>query len=127
MAPNFVPQCSSLDDNFYRDIVSPSIVRDDTVHEFTGNMGDVYLVHPFMLHSAGKNHLRIPRIITNPQVSLKEPFKLERKDGDYSLVEQKTLRALGMNHGIGKKWAIVRARGKIDRFDDSMSISQMSR
>ncbi|PPQ66114.1 hypothetical protein CVT26_010915 [Gymnopilus dilepis] len=65
--------------------------------EMTGEVGDVVLMHPLMLHSASKNHLRIPRIITNPPVSLKEPFNLNREDpSQYSLVERKTLKALGV-------------------------------
>ncbi|KAF9459430.1 hypothetical protein BDZ94DRAFT_1171561 [Collybia nuda] len=63
--------------------------------ELTGEIGDVVLMHPLMLHSASKNYTRVPRIITNPPVGLKEPFNFARDDGDYSLVEQKTLKALG--------------------------------
>lgn len=65
--------------------------------ELTGQVGDVVLMHPLMPHSASKNHLRIPRIITNPPVGLREPFKLKRERAeDYSLVEKKTLVALGL-------------------------------
>ncbi|KAK7687118.1 hypothetical protein QCA50_009621 [Cerrena zonata] len=50
-----------------------------------------------MPHSASKNHLRVPRFITNPPVTLKEPFNLNREDPkDYSLVEQKILNTLGV-------------------------------
>lgn len=64
--------------------------------ECTGEVGDVVLLHPLMLHSASKNYLRIPRVITNPPVSLKQPFKFQRDDPEeYSLVEWKTLKALG--------------------------------
>ncbi|KAK7449293.1 hypothetical protein VKT23_013436 [Stygiomarasmius scandens] len=67
--------------------------------EVTGEIGDVVLLHPLMLHSASKNHLRIPRVITNPPVGLKEPFNFSReRDEDYSLVERKTLKALGVDH-----------------------------
>ncbi|KAI3622729.1 hypothetical protein WG66_015569 [Moniliophthora roreri] len=66
--------------------------------EVTGEVGDVFLLHPLMLHSASKNYLRIPRVITNPPVELKEPFNFARERiEDYSLVEQKTLRALGVD------------------------------
>ncbi|KDQ06571.1 hypothetical protein BOTBODRAFT_121296 [Botryobasidium botryosum FD-172 SS1] len=66
--------------------------------ELTGNAGDVFLCHPFMPHSASKNHLRIPRFITNPPVSLKEPFNYNRTNPeDYSLVELKTLQSLGVS------------------------------
>lgn len=55
-------------------------------------------MHPFMLHSASRNLLRNVRIITNPVVSMREPFNLDRKAedrGNYNLVELKTLQALG--------------------------------
>jgi hypothetical protein len=65
--------------------------------EVTGEIGDVVLMHPLMMHSATKNYTRIPRIITNPPVSLKEPFNFNRDDPkEYSLVERKTLQALGV-------------------------------
>ena len=66
--------------------------------EVTGEVGDVVLLHPLMLHSASKNHLRVPRVITNPPVALKEPFNFNRENPeDYSLVEKKTLKALGVD------------------------------
>ena len=59
-------------------------------------MGDVVLMHPLMLHSASKNHLRVPRVIANPPVALKEPFRFDRENPEeYSLVELKTLKELG--------------------------------
>lgn len=67
--------------------------------EVTGEVGDVVLLHPLMLHSASKNHLREPRVIVNPPVGLREPFNLNRDDpSEYSLVERKTLKALGVDH-----------------------------
>ncbi|KAF8579131.1 hypothetical protein K439DRAFT_1620759 [Ramaria rubella] len=68
--------------------------------ELTGEIGDVILLHPLMLHSASKNHTRAHRIITNPPVSLKldKPFNFSRENAqEYSLVEKKTLRALGVD------------------------------
>jgi hypothetical protein len=55
----------------------------------------VILMHPLMLHSASHNNLRIPRIITNPPVSLLSPFNFHRTDSEYSLVEMKTILSLG--------------------------------
>ncbi|KEY71840.1 hypothetical protein S7711_05981 [Stachybotrys chartarum IBT 7711] len=66
-----------------------------TFVEATGECGDVYLLHPLMLHSASHNPRRALRIITNPPITLKDPFCFNRPDGDYSIVEQTTLRALG--------------------------------
>ncbi|MCE2435689.1 MAG: phytanoyl-CoA dioxygenase family protein, partial [Candidatus Latescibacteria bacterium] len=37
--------------------------------EATGNAGDVYLIHPYMLHSAAPNPSGRPRFITNPPVA----------------------------------------------------------
>jgi hypothetical protein len=66
--------------------------------EATGEVGDVYLLHPYILHASSRNALRRPRLITNPAVSLKAPMNLSRADGDYSLVEQAILRGLGVDH-----------------------------
>jgi hypothetical protein len=62
-----------------------------------------------MLHSASRNLLREVRIITNPPVSLKEPFNYNRPDGNYSLVEQKTLKDLGRPEGL-PEWKITSKR-----------------
>lgn len=70
----------------------------------TGNVGDVILLHPLMVHSASVNSLRIPRIITNPPVSLTEPFNFDRNDpSQYSIVEKKTLNDLGKDRLNGWK------------------------
>lgn len=64
--------------------------------EATGEAGDVYLIHPYLLHASSKNALRLPRLITNPPVHLKEPMCFNRPDGNYSLVERAVLRGLGV-------------------------------
>lgn len=46
-------------------------------------------------HSHSPNHLNYARVITNPHVNLREPFNLNRADGDYTLCEQVILRGLG--------------------------------
>jgi len=81
-------------------------------HEMTGNVGDVVLMHLLMVHSASRNSLRIPRIITNPPVALKEPFEFDReRREDYSLVELKTLQVLGKERLEG--WKITAPRERI--------------
>lgn len=50
-------------------------------HEFieaTGEVGDVYLLHPFVLHAESQNVLRIPCPITNPPLTLAEPMRFAR-------------------------------------------------
>lgn len=70
-------------------------------HEFaeaTGEVGDVFLLHPFILHAKSQNTLRIPRYITNPPLTLAEPMRFDRPNhDDHSLVEQAVLRALGVS------------------------------
>lgn len=66
--------------------------------EATGEVGDVYLLHPYILHASSRNALRKPRYITNPPVSLKEPMNFNRANPeDYSLVERAILRGLGVD------------------------------
>lgn len=64
-----------------------------------------------MMHCATSNALRRVRIITNPPVSLREPHCFDRPDGRYSLVEQKTLRALGRDALEG--WHITAPREEV--------------
>jgi hypothetical protein len=66
--------------------------------EATGEVGDVYLIHPYLLHAKSQNALRVPRLITNPPVHLAEPMDFDRDDpDDYSLVERAVLRGLGVD------------------------------
>lgn len=81
--------------------------------EAGGRTGDVYLLHPLMLHSATNNPLRNVRIITNPPVSLREPFNFDRADGQYSLVERATLRMLGKEAEGLRGWKITHARERV--------------
>ncbi|KFY32256.1 hypothetical protein V493_00371 [Pseudogymnoascus sp. VKM F-4281 (FW-2241)] len=72
--------------------------------EMTGSIGDVILMHPLMVHSASRNSLRVPRMITNPRVEIKEHFNFDRENPkDYSLVELKTLESLGKERLEGWK------------------------
>ncbi|KAL5498099.1 hypothetical protein ACEPAH_2229 [Sanghuangporus vaninii] len=103
--------------------------------ECTGKAGDMIIFHPFMPHSASKNYLRIPRFITNPPVTLKEPLCFTRQNPeDYSLTELVVLRALeenGINKSMMKDWKIA---GKRRRFTprtragkDAMIIAEVER
>jgi hypothetical protein len=64
--------------------------------EITGEVGDVILIHPYMLHAASSNPSGRARFITNPAVSLNEPMCFNRPDGAYSLVEQAVLKGLAV-------------------------------
>ena len=80
--------------------------------EASGDVGDVYLLHPLMLHGASNNALRDPRIITNPPVALKQPFNFNRRNvGEYSIVERKTLHDLGQESLVG--WKITHERERL--------------
>jgi hypothetical protein len=83
--------------------------------EATGEAGDVYLLHPFILHAKAQNVLRVPRFITNPPLALAEPMRFDRADpDDQSLVELAVLRALGARRfeftPAGPREALVPAR-----------------
>jgi len=106
--------------SFYRAIGEKASAA--SFHEMTGEVGDVYLLHPLMVHSATKNANRVPRVITNPPVSLKEPFQFNRRPGGgFNLVEQKTLRELGFPEGLdgwkieGEREPFVPRRVKIQQ------------
>jgi len=78
--------------------------------EVTGEVGDVILIHPFMLHAASGNPSGRARFITNPAVSLNEPMCFTRPDGYYSFVEQAILNALNVD---ALDWTITRERERV--------------
>jgi hypothetical protein len=65
--------------------------------EATAKAGDVYLLHPFLLHAASQNPLRAIRIITNPPVHLNGPMLFDRTNpAEFSPVERGVLAGLGV-------------------------------
>ena len=61
----------------------------------TGRPGDVYLCHPFLIHSAQPHRGREPRFMAQPPLTPVGPLELQRPDGAYSPVEIAVLRGLG--------------------------------
>ncbi|MDZ8221839.1 hypothetical protein [Nostoc sp. ChiVER01] len=88
--------------------------------ELIGKMGDVYLMHGFMVHAGGYNYSGKPVYVMNSQVSLKEPLNLSSKNP--SLLEQATLRALGVSSFDFKPTA-PRKRFPLPKSDSLKSVS----
>ena len=64
--------------------------------EVTARAGDVFLMHPYMLHTSSFNHSDQARLIINPCCSFKDPMNFNRTDGsEQSPVELAVLHALG--------------------------------
>ena len=79
LIPGLVEQCSNF-------------------QELTGEIGDMAILHPFMLHRPCVNPSPRPRFIANAALVLREPMQFNRPPGDaYSLVELAVLRALRTN------------------------------
>lgn len=104
------PGADNNDRSWYLEVASRG--EDDDFVEVCGSVGDVFLLHPLMMHAATNNPLRHVRIITNPPIALREPFRFHRDDGsEYSLVERATLRMLGKGEGEGLEgWQITHPR-----------------
>ncbi|KZO89630.1 hypothetical protein CALVIDRAFT_603528 [Calocera viscosa TUFC12733] len=82
-------------DSPFVDITTGHIKDCKKFTQVTGKAGDTFILHPHLPHTNGPNHLRTPRIITNPHVTLNEPYNLDRADpSDYSLVESVILKNL---------------------------------
>ena len=65
--------------------------------EATGHAGDVFLMHPFLLHAASRNATRAQRIISNPVSHLSAPMNFNRPNpADFSVVERAILNGLGV-------------------------------
>ena len=61
----------------------------------TGEPGDVYLCHPFLIHAAQRNLTGRPRFLAQPPLMPTGPLELERADGAYSPVEYAVRIGLG--------------------------------
>ena len=61
----------------------------------TGEAGDVYLCHPFLVHSAQSIRGRTPRLLAQPPLTNREPFTLDRAEGTDAPVEGAIRRGLG--------------------------------
>ena len=63
----------------------------------TGEAGDVYLCHPFLVHAATWPHRGTsPRFLAQPELPPIAPLNLDRQDGDYSPVEIAVRLGLGL-------------------------------
>lgn len=86
--------------------VEPNGFPKDLIHqcrdfrETTGEAGDVFLLHPFTLHTSSYNHRPEARLMINPSGILRSPMRYDRRsDGSaYAPMEQVVLRALGVEH-----------------------------
>jgi hypothetical protein len=65
----------------------------------TGEAGTVYLCHPFLVHAAQIHRGSVPRFLAQPPLAPAEPFRLHRKDDDYSPVEIAIRQALREDPG----------------------------
>lgn len=106
--------------------VMPSFVGDhqlmekcDRFLELTATAGDVAIMHPLMLHASSQNKRNKVRLMNNNNVHLKEHFCFSRRDGNYSLVEEATLAALGKDNFdfkiTAEREAIVPSRLKMQK------------
>ena len=65
--------------------------------EATGRAGDVFLMHPYILHAASRNWTRNQRIIANPVAHLDRPMNFNRENpAAQTPVERAVLRGLGV-------------------------------
>ena len=62
----------------------------------SGQAGDVYVCHPFLVHAAQAPTGSAPRLMAQPGLSNKRPFAIERDGGPYAPVEVAIRRGLGL-------------------------------
>jgi hypothetical protein len=99
--------------------------------EMTGELGDVVLLHPYMLHATSQNVIKHGRIITNPPITLREPLRFDRDNAaDFSPVEQAVLRGLGVDRydfrRTGEREAVVPQRVLDQRARDAEEAKRLS-
>jgi hypothetical protein len=70
--------------------------RDYGIALATGEAGDVYLCHPFLVHAAQRHRGTTPKFMAQPPLHPATPIALERALGDYSPVEEAIRIGLGL-------------------------------
>jgi hypothetical protein len=70
--------------------------RNQPIALATGEAGDVYLCHPFLVHAAQRHRGTTPKFMAQPPLVPREPIAIERADGDYSPVERAIRIGLGL-------------------------------
>lgn len=71
----------------FEEIVLPPQVHEHPIAYATGDAGDVYLCHPFLVHAGAPHQGTTPRFLAQPGLLLAERLQLERPEGEYSPVE----------------------------------------
>jgi hypothetical protein len=80
--------------------------------ETSARVGDIYLLHPFILHASSQNLSGKPRFLTNPPIHLKEPMNLNWENPEeFSLIERAVLRGLGVDR---LDFKITGERGRVE-------------
>lgn len=72
-----------LDPGLTTDHICDGIKSCEEFAQVVAKKGDVFILHGLLPHVAGFNFLHYARVITNPHVTLKDPYSLNRPDGDY--------------------------------------------
>ena len=74
--------------------------RDYPIALATGEAGDVYLCHPFLVHAAQRHRGTTPKFMAQPPLLAAEPIALERDDRAYSPVERAIRIGLGLERPL---------------------------
>ena len=76
------------------------VTADASIELATGEVGTVYLCHPFLIHAAQPHRGFHPRFMAQPPLYPSEPFQIYRDDGDYSPVEIAIRIGLGLQDAL---------------------------
>ena len=79
------------------------ILRETSENEFNvieiiGNIGDVILMHPLVLHARSKNLGGNVRFLCHPNLTLKKPMDFNQSYSDMTILEQTTIDAISHNN-----------------------------
>lgn len=68
--------------------------KDFDVIEITGNVGDIILMHPLVLHARSKNLGGNVRFLCHPNISLRTPMDFNKPYSEMTILEQTTIDAV---------------------------------
>jgi hypothetical protein len=74
---------AGFDPPYDKQLYSDIIAKCTKFSQIEAKAGDVFITHSFLLHTQTPNFLNYARVIANPHVNLREPYNLNRSNGDY--------------------------------------------
>lgn len=78
---------AGFDPPYDKQLYSDIVAKCTKFTQIEAKAGDVFITQSFLLHTQTPNFLNYALVIANPHLNLREPYNLNRSNGDYVSVD----------------------------------------